>query len=253
MKLDAKLFLIKKRPRGIYLLPNLLTTAALFCGFYAIVAAMKGLFSIASVAIFAAMVADGLDGRVARLTDTQTAFGAEYDSLSDMVAFAVAPALAVYTWSLIHLGKLGWLIAFIYTAATALRLARFNTQLHDDRVYFQGLPSPSAAAVIACMIWLGDSLGMPPPTWIAIPVAIVTLFVAGLMVSRIRYYSFKKINFNGPVSFLAIVLGVLLIAGIAFDPIRVLSLIFVSYTFSGPIITLSQLRKMKKQKRKERI
>jgi len=251
MKLNSKLLMTKNRPRGIYLLPNLLTTAALFCGFYAIVAGMNGHFSTAAIAIFIAMVADGLDGRVARLTHTQTAFGAEYDSLSDMVAFAVAPSLAIYSWSLVSLGKLGWLVAFIYTAATALRLARFNTQLHDDKIYFQGLPSPAAAAVIACMVWLGDSLGIPAG-WAAIPAAIVTFVIAGLMVSRVRYYSFKKINFNGPVSFLVIVVGVLLIASIAFDPVRALSLIFVSYAFSGPIITLSELRKMKKQKRKER-
>jgi CDP-diacylglycerol--serine O-phosphatidyltransferase len=143
----------KTPQRGIYLLPNLLTTAALFAGFYSIVAAMKGHFESAAIAIFVAMIADGLDGRVARLTHTQSEFGAEYDSLSDMAAFGIAPALVVYSWSLSSLGKLGWLAAFLYAAATALRLARFNTQV-SDKEYFQGLPSPSAAGAIASIIWL---------------------------------------------------------------------------------------------------
>lgn len=236
------------RTRGIYLLPNLLTTAALFSGFYAIVAAMKGLYSVAAIAIFAAMIADGLDGRVARLTHTQTLFGAEYDSLSDMVSFAVAPALAIYSWSLSSLGKVGWLIAFIYTAATALRLARFNTQLQDDdKEYFQGLPSPSAAAVIACMVWLGDSMGISA-TWSALPAAIITLMVAALMVSRVRYYSFKKFDFHGKVPFFSVVVLVFIVAAVAMDPARVLSMIFIGYAFSGPIITLIQKRKMRKRR-----
>ena len=142
-----------RRSRGIYLLPNLFTTAALFSGFYAIVAAMNDRFEAAAVAVFVAMVMDGLDGRVARLTHTQSDFGAEYDSLSDMVAFGLAPALVVYVWSLSNLGKMGWLAAFVYTAGTALRLARFNTQLGTvDKRYFQGLPSPSAAAIVAGMV-----------------------------------------------------------------------------------------------------
>src|SRR3990167_2785723 len=145
----------KNPQRGIYLLPNLLTTAVLFAGFYSIVAAMKGHFDTAAIAIFVAMIADGLDGRVARLTNTQTPFGAQYDSLSDMVAFGLAPALVVFSWSLFHLGKLGWLIAFLYTAATALRLARFNTQLNDkDKRYFRGLPCPSAAGIVASIVWM---------------------------------------------------------------------------------------------------
>src|SRR5580698_8220938 len=148
----------KTQSRGIYLLPNLFTTAALFAGFYAVMAAMKGYFDSAAIAIFVAMILDSLDGRVARMTNTQTAFGAQYDSLSDMVAFGVAPALIVYSWSLFSLGKLGWLIAFLYTAGTALRLARFNTQSHDtDKRYFQGLPSPAAAGVIAGLVWLGNT------------------------------------------------------------------------------------------------
>jgi len=238
----------RKRPRGIYLLPNLFTTAALFAGFYSIVAAMKGYFDIAAIAVFVAMVADGLDGRVARMTNTQTAFGAEYDSLADMVAFAVAPALIIYSWSLSSLGKIGWLVAFLYTAATALRLARFNTQLDQDKSYFQGLPSPSAAAVIASMVWLGgyyDVTGL----LIAIPAAVITLFVAGLMVSKVRYYSFKKIDFKGKVPFFVIVSIVLLLAAIAVDPPEMLFIIFSFYACSGPIMTLIQIRKMKKRNR----
>lgn len=249
MGLDENQLPIKMRPRGIYLLPNLLTTAALFAGFYAIVAAMKGYFDVAAIAVFVAMVADGLDGRVARMTNTQTAFGAEYDSLSDMVAFAVAPALMVYSWSLFNLGKLGWLIAFVYTAATALRLARFNTQVHDDdKEYFQGLPCPSAAAVVVGMVWLGglyDVRGV----LVAIPAALLTFFVAGLMVSRVRYYSFKKIDFKGRVPFLAIVVIVLIVAAVAMDPPCVLFGLFLVYAFSGPIVTLWRVRKMRKRQR----
>lgn len=237
----------KARPRGIYLLPNLFTTAALFFGFYSIVAAMKGNFDIAAIAVFIAMVLDGLDGRVARMTNTQTAFGAEYDSLSDMVAFAVAPALIVYSWSLHTLGKLGWLVAFVYTAATALRLARFNTQAHDtDKRYFQGLPCPSAAAVVAGMVWCAsyyDISGM----FIAVPAAILTFAVAALMVSRVRYYSFKQIDFKGRVPFFMIVILVFVIAGIAVDPPQILFSIFLLFAASGPVMTLWQVRKMRKR------
>src|SRR5579862_3353826 len=182
----------KPQQRGIYLLPNLLTTAALFAGFYAIVAAMKGNFETAAIAIFVAMIADSLDGRVARLTHTQTAFGAEYDSLSDMAAFGIAPALVAFSWSLFSLGKLGWLAAFLYTAATALRLARFNTQIIDKN-YFQGLPSPSGAGLLASLVWMGSSYEIEGHA-VAVVVAIMTIIVAGLMVSTTRYHSFKNID-----------------------------------------------------------
>lgn len=235
--------------RGIYLLPNLLTTAALFAGFYSVVAALKGYFDIAAIAIFIAMVADTLDGRVARMTNTQTAFGAEYDSLSDMLAFGVAPALVVYSWSLAHLGKMGWLVAFIYTAATALRLARFNTQAHDqDKRYFQGLPCPAAAGVVSGMVWLGYSFALEGFLF-AIPVAIITIMVASLMVSSVRYHSFKKIDWKGKVSFFVVVLLVFIIAAIALDPSHILFLIFFAYAISGPILTLTQIRKMRKTKK----
>lgn len=232
--------------RGVYLLPNLLTTAALFAGFYSIVAAMNGHFDEAAIAIFIAMIADGFDGRVARLTNTQTVFGAQYDSLSDMVSFGIAPALVVFSWSLFHLGKLGWLAAFLYTAATALRLARFNTQIMDKR-YFQGLPSPAAAGIVASMVWLGASYDLEG-TAIALPIAAITLMAAGLMVSTIRYYSFKNIDFKGRVPFITAVLAVLVIAGIALNPPDVLFGLFFFYIFSGPILTLVQLRKVRKQR-----
>ena len=187
--LDSKL-----RRRGIYLLPNLFTTAALFAGFYAIVQAMNGRFEAAAVAIFIAMVMDGLDGRVARLTRTQSAFGAEYDSLSDMVSFGVAPALVIYVWALKDMGKLGWIAAFVYCAGAALRLARFNTQLEvADKRFFQGLPSPAAAALIAGLVWVMNDYGIKGPDirWLAWG---VTLFAGLTMVSNLHFYSGKDIN-----------------------------------------------------------
>src|SRR5689334_3768014 len=147
--------------RGIYWLPNLFTTASLFSGFYAIVQAMNGRFETAAIAIFVSMVLDGLDGRIARLTHTQSEFGAQYDSLSDMVSFGAAPALVMYVWALKDLGKLGWIAAFVYCAGAALRLARFNTNIDViDKRYFQGLPSPMAAALLAVLLWVFDDLGI---------------------------------------------------------------------------------------------
>jgi len=236
----------KTPQRGIYLLPNLLTTAALFAGFYSIVAAMKGHFESAAIAIFVAMIADGLDGRVARLTHTQSEFGAEYDSLSDMAAFGIAPALVVYSWSLSSLGKLGWLAAFLYAAATALRLARFNTQV-SDKEYFQGLPSPSAAGAIASIIWLGAGYGINGGT-VAVPLALLTIILAALMVSTVRYSSFKSIDFKGKVPFFTVVLAVFVIAAIALEPAEMLFGLFIVYIVSGPIVTLWRLRKMRKQR-----
>lgn len=233
----------ERMQRGIYLLPNLLTTAALFAGFYSIVAAMKGRFDSAAIAIFIAMIADGLDGRVARLTNTQSAFGAQYDSLSDMVAFGIAPALVLYSWSLIYLGKVGWLAAFLYAAATALRLARFNTQV-IDKDYFQGLPCPSAAGIMASIVWLGSSI--QGNANISFPIAVFTIVVAGLMVSTIRYHSFKTLDFKGRVSFFTIVIAVFIITAVAMEPPEMLFLIFFIYIASGPLITLWQLRRMRK-------
>ncbi len=241
-----------KPSRGIYLLPNLFTTAALFSGFYSIVAALKGSFDVAAIAIFFAMIADTLDGRIARLTNTQTAFGAQYDSLSDMVAFGVAPALVMYNWSLLRLGKIGWLIAFIYTAATALRLARFNTQVgHEDKRYFQGLPCPAAAALIAGLVWLGYVYDIEGYL-IVIPGGLLTLLAAAFMVSSIRFNSFKQIDLKGKVPFMVPVLVVLILAAIAIEPPEMLFALFLCYALSGPILTLWQLRKMRKSSKNTR-
>jgi CDP-diacylglycerol--serine O-phosphatidyltransferase len=238
----------KKRSRGIYLLPNLFTTAALFAGFYAILAAVNGKFELAAVAIFAAMLMDGLDGRVARLTKTQSAFGAEYDSLSDMVSFGLAPALVVYIWSLSDLGKLGWLAAFIYTASGALRLARFNTQIGiADKKYFQGLPSPSAAAIMAGGVWLGVDYGISGQSlgWVA---AVLTTLVGLLMVSNFRYHSFKEIDFSGKVPFIVLVVVVVVLAIIQTHPPTVFFVLFLVYAISGPVLTLTQLRKHREER-----
>lgn len=234
--------------RGIYLLPNLLTTAALFAGFYAVVAAMRGLFDTAAIAIFIAMIADGLDGRVARLTNTQSAFGAQYDSLSDLVAFGVAPALVLYSWSLSSLGKLGWIIAFIYVAATALRLARFNVQV-SDKQNFQGIPSTLAAGFIAGMVWMCSGYDIPGQV-ISIPVAVLTVFVAALMVSTIRYTSSKSMDFKGRVPFLTVVIAMFVIAAVALRPAEMLFAVFAIYVASGPVVTLWQLRKMRRIRRR---
>lgn len=237
----------KIQNRGIYLLPNLFTTAALFAGFYSVVAAMKGYFDLAAIAIFVAMILDALDGRVARMTNTQTAFGAQYDSLSDMVAFGVAPALIIYSWSLSSLGKMGWLAAFIYTAGAALRLARFNTQPKDyDKRYFQGLPSPAAAGVIAGTVWLGNDYKLQG-IMIAISVCLLTVIMAASMVSTIRYYSFKQIDLKGKVPFVVLLIPVLIIAAIAVNPPQTLFTVFFVYAFSGPLITLWQLRKIRRR------
>jgi CDP-diacylglycerol--serine O-phosphatidyltransferase len=212
---------------------------------------MKGHFDTAAIAIFVAMIADGLDGRVARLTHTQTPFGAQYDSLSDMVAFGIAPALVIYSWSLIQLGKFGWFAAFLYAAATALRLARFNVQAHDDdKIYFQGLPCPSAAGLIASIIWMGTSYGIQG-FFISIPVAAITILVAALMVSTIRYNNFKTIDFKGKVPFFTVVIAVFIIASIALEPPEMLFTLFSAYIVSGPILTLLKLRKVRKQRTSE--
>jgi CDP-diacylglycerol---serine O-phosphatidyltransferase len=239
---------VKKPRRGIYLLPNLFTTAALFAGFYAILAAVNGKFETAAVAIFAAMLLDGVDGRVARLTNTQSAFGAEYDSLSDMVSFGLAPALVVFIWALSDLGKPGWLAAFIYTASGALRLARFNTQVGiADKKYFQGLPSPSAAAIVAGSVWLGVDYGLGSET-LGWPVAVLTTLVGLLMVSNIRYHSFKEIDFHGKVPFIVLVVVVVVLAIIQTHPPTVLFLLFLAYAVSGPVLTLVQLRRRREQR-----
>ena len=228
------------RRRGIYLLPNLLTTAALFSGFYAIIAGTKGHFESAAVALFIAMILDTLDGRVARLTGTQSAFGAEYDSLSDMVCFGIAPALLGFHWRLSTLGKLGWIAAFIYAAATALRLARFNTQLTvQDHRYFIGLPCPPAAAVVTSMVWIATDSQIASPL-LGPFMAFLLMALGFLMVCNVRYYSFKEIDFKEHVPFFAVLGIVLGFSVIAWDPPMILSLIFFAYALSGPILWLKR-------------
>ncbi|MCL6417325.1 CDP-diacylglycerol--serine O-phosphatidyltransferase [Aestuariirhabdus sp. Z084] len=225
--------------RGVYLLPNLFTTAALFCGFYAVIAATKGAFEPAAIAIFVAMVLDGLDGRVARLTNTQSAFGAEYDSLSDMVSFGVAPAVVAYSWALEGLGKLGWVVAFIYAAGAALRLARFNTQIETaDKRFFTGLPSPAAAAVVAGMVWSFSAFSGEHSLWLSLLAMVVTASAGVMMVTNIRFHSFKDLDLKGRVPFVFILVVVLVFAVVAYDPPRVLWGVFVVYTLSGPLMAV---------------
>jgi CDP-diacylglycerol--serine O-phosphatidyltransferase len=232
------------RRRGIYILPNLFTLAALFAGFYAIVQAMNLRFDQAAVAIFVAMVMDGLDGRVARLTRTQSAFGAEFDSLADMVSFGAAPALIVYEWALKGMGKLGWIAAFIYVAGAALRLARFNTMLEvADKRWFTGMPSPAAAALVAGMVWIVDDYNIDPSGLKGWALAL-TVFAGLTMVSNVPYYSFKSINLRKSVPFLAILAFVLAIALLSYQPPLVLFAGFVAYAISGYVsLAWSKLRR----------
>jgi len=241
----------RRRRRGIYLLPNLFTTAALFAGFYAVLSANAGRFEAAALAIFAAMLLDGFDGRIARMTNTQTDFGAEFDSLSDMVAFGVAPALVAYEWALGGLGKLGWLAAFVYTAGAALRLARFNTQIGiADKRYFQGLPSPAAAAIIAASVWIGVDNGIAGAS-VSLLVALFTAGAGLLMVSNFRYQSFKLLDLNGQVPFMVMVVVMLGFALVVLDPPIVLFLLFLAYALSGPVLTRVQRRRRRGRRRRE--
>ncbi|WP_199609173.1 CDP-diacylglycerol--serine O-phosphatidyltransferase [Flocculibacter collagenilyticus] len=231
--------------KGIYLLPNLLTTAGLFSGFYAVVSSMNGHFEAAAIAIFIAMIFDGLDGRVARLTNTQSAFGAEYDSMADIVSFGIAPALVVYNWALSDMGKFGWLASFLFVACGALRLARFNTQLGvADKRYFQGLAIPSAASVIASLVWVGADYQINGKDY-GIFVGLITMFIALLMVSNFRYNSFKDVDWRGKVPFLAVLVIVLAFVVIAYSPAEILLVIFLLYALSGPVMTVRRVRKLK--------
>jgi CDP-diacylglycerol---serine O-phosphatidyltransferase len=226
-----------RRRRGVYLFPNLITTGALFAGFYAIVAGMNDNFVAAALAIFVAMALDTADGRVARWTRTESRFGAEYDSLSDMVAFGVAPALVVFSWSLQPLGKLGWFATFVYMACAALRLARFNTQSSNLKS-FTGLASPSAAAVIACVVWIWGDAEAEISTASAVFMAAVTAAVGLLMVSNFEYFSPKALSAKGRVPFIVLVLVVVVFAVLLADPPRVLLVLFVGYALSGPVTYL---------------
>jgi CDP-diacylglycerol--serine O-phosphatidyltransferase len=233
------------RRRGIYLLPNLFTTAALFAGFYAIVQSMNTNFEHAAVAIFIAMVLDGLDGRVARMTHTQSEFGAEYDSLSDMVSFGVAPSLLMYEWAFRDMGKWGWFAAFIYCVCAALRLARFNANIDIvDKRFFQGLPSPAAAALVAGFVWVLGDFGYTGTElrWYA---AAITVFAGLSMVSNLRFYSFKDFNLRKSVPFIVIFLLAMFFVVISSYPAGVLFLLFFAYAMSGYALWLLDLRKPK--------
>lgn len=227
----------RPRRKGIYILPNLFTLAALFGGFYAIVMAMNQRFENAAIGVFCAMVLDSLDGRVARMTNTQSAFGEQMDSLSDMVSFGAAPALIVYEWSLKGLGKLGWIAAFVYCAGAALRLARFNTNIGVvDKRFFQGLPSPAAAALVVGMIWVLDDYGIKDAQrvgWLVWTTFAVTLYAGLTMVTNVPFYSFKDVSFKRTVPFVVIVAIALGIAVINIHPPLVLFALFCIYGFSG--------------------
>ncbi len=245
----------KPRNRGIYLLPSVLTTFGMFAGFYSIIASINGEFTTAAISIMIAMLWDTLDGRVARLTNTQSEFGAEYDSLADLVSFGLAPALLVYEWTLSDLGRFGWLAAFIYLACAALRLARFNTQVGSaDKRYFQGFPSPAAAGVIATMIWLKiwtyaffDSDVISIGYYLG---AGITIVCGLLMVSNVRYYSFKELD-SKKASFRFLLGVVLSLIVLLYKPNIVLFTGFFLYMLSGPFITIVGLNKRRIEKKKE--
>jgi len=244
----------RKLRKGIYLLPNLLTTGALFAGFYAIVAATTDQFAWAAIAIIIALLLDFLDGRIARLTHTTSKFGAQYDSISDMVSFGVAPALVAYEWALIHFSdfpwvwsKLGWLAAFFYTAAVALRLARFNARVTViSKRYFQGLPSPAAAAALVGFIWVCHDMQLSREN-LAIAALVLTILLGALMVSNFTYYSFKDINLSDRIPYfvmLAVVLGFILVS---IDPPKLAFALFVVYALSGPVLYLVRIRRRRKR------
>ena len=240
----------KPRRRGIYLLPNLLTTGALFSGFYAITSAIGGRYETAVIAIFIAMILDGLDGRVARLTNTQSEFGVQYDSLSDMASFGLAPALVMYLWAFASFGKAGLFAAFVHAAGGALRLARFNAQITtDDKRYFQGLPSPAAAAVLAGFIWLSLEHGYDKDV-VKYPALVLTVCTGLLMVSNFRYFSFKEAQLKGKVPFFVAISVMLALAFVMAKPEVMLFLLFLAYAISGPVVTLVLRRRKRLQARK---
>tara|TARA_R110000868_G_scaffold6263_1_gene35731 strand:- start:6787 stop:7569 length:783 start_codon:yes stop_codon:yes gene_type:complete len=234
--------------KAIYLLPNLFTTSSLFAGFYALISAINLSYEKATIAIFIALILDALDGRIARLTKTQTDFGAEYDSISDMVVFGVAPAILLYQWSLHSFGKVGMFIAFFYAATTGMRLARFNTQLDlIDNRYFKGLPCPSAAATLSGFVWFCSEYGYLGEN-VKVIVAILAIFVSVLMFSNVRYHSFKKISFTSKVDYFWGFVVIAAIGVIYFEPETSLFIIFLLYTLSGPAITAYKYKKSRKIK-----
>lgn len=231
------------RRRGVFLLPNLLTLGALFAGFYAVIAGMAGNFNEAGWAILIASICDGLDGRIARLTNTQSAFGAQFDSLSDMVSFGMAPALIIFSWALQPLGQVGWAASFIYMSCAALRLARFNVQLGTvDKRFFVGLSSPLAAGLITFVPWVGYKYGLEVTASISYFAAVLTVFAGLLMISNYHYYSFKEMHFRGTVPYMVFLLAVVLLAVIAQNPQEVLLAMCVIYAVSGPLTWLYKRR-----------
>jgi CDP-diacylglycerol--serine O-phosphatidyltransferase len=240
-----------KAKRGVYLLPNILTTFGLFAGFFAIILATKGQYADAAIAIFVAMLWDGLDGRVARLTNTQSEFGEQYDSMADMVSFGVAPALLMYFYLFESLGKIGWIAAFIYVAAGALRLARFNTQIGvEDKRYFQGLPSPAAAALIAGFVWTKEMIGVSvyDEQYLVIGAWIILVSAGILMVSNVRYYSFKEINFKNRSSFKLLLIATLVLITVSLWPSAILFIFFFTYAVSGLVSTIIEIIKVRKKR-----
>ncbi|MGC6480783.1 MAG: CDP-diacylglycerol--serine O-phosphatidyltransferase [Porticoccaceae bacterium] len=230
---DAKTAETSRPRKGIYLLPNLLTTGALFGGFYAVLSGFSGNFEVAAIAIFVAMVFDGLDGRVARMTNTQSDFGVQYDSLSDMVSFGIAPAIVIYGWGLTGLGKVGIAAAFVYASCAALRLARFNVQSSvNSGKLFIGLPSPAAAALIAGFVWSAQS--MQPTLLISSLTSILTVVAGLLMVSNFKYPSFKQIDLRGKVPFVVILSIVMSFVVITIDPPRILFMLALGFVIYAP-------------------
>lgn len=241
-----------RRRRSIYLLPNAFTTANLFAGFYAVVQAMGGRFEVAAIAIFVAMVFDGMDGRVARMTNTQSAFGEQYDSLSDMTSFGIAPALVIYVWALQGLGRWGWLAAFIYVVGAALRLARFNTQIGTaDKRFFQGLPSPAAAALVAGLIWVAvdNKLNWAPQllSWVAFA---VTVYAGVAMVSNAPFYSGKTFTMGRSVPFWVLLVLVAVFVFVSSNPPLMLFGLFVLYSLSGWVLQVWRWRRARQLRRR---
>lgn len=236
-----------KKSKGLYLLPNLFTTASLFAAFYAIIASIDGRFEYACMAIVISIFLDMLDGRVARMTGSQSDFGAQYDSLCDNVAFGIAPAVLAYTWALSSLGKIGWLAAFIYISAVTLRLARFNTQINDEvKKYFQGLPCPPAGGLIASFIWVFIAYEIPGEQ-LSLFILALLLFLTLLMVSRARYHSFKQVDLGSRMPAIVGMLVVLVFVAVSIDPPKFFLLLSLGYVLSGVIITAWQLRRRGKK------
>lgn len=243
--------------RGIYLLPNLLTTAALFAGFYSVVAAMDGSFVRAAIAIFVAMILDGIDGRVARMTGTDSDFGKEYDSLSDMVSFGLAPALVVYQWGLQHAveseivwSRLGWLAAFCYAVGAALRLARFNTRAAADKRFFEGLATPSGAGLVAGWVWLATQFGLGGDAAL-VPAFVVTAGAGVLMISGFRYYSFKEFNLGERIRFTQVMMIPAVFVLISLNPPVVLFALFAIYAATGPVFSVFRLLRRRRRRQSE--